>query len=508
MEMLSCDARRQCFKKGAQVGATEVNVLKSMWGLIYNRYPQGCLYLFPSALDVADFSRGRFSTLIRDNPKEVGVFVQETDSVSIKRISRAFLYLRGARSTSKIEGTQRTSSQLRSIPVDRICYDESDLFEPAMISLAAERISHSEVKEEAFLSTPSLPDFGIDKLYNESDQRVWSIKCEHCGTETVLELTFPACLLELPDGRIIRGCGKCKKEIFPRNGHWVAQYPERAKDMVGWWISQLNSAYIEPGAILKAFNDPPNGNLTEVYNSKLGMAYVSAENRLNISDVYGCCGLDAMSTDEIGPCVAGIDVGKTLHVVVAFKPREKVLEVCYLARVSSFNDLHDIAKRFNVQCAVLDMEPEMRKAREFAEGENYPAFLCDYLDRISAGPQWDEEKKLVKVQRTELCDTTHELFVNPGRLILPRRCDEVDRFAQQARNIAKVLQEDPETGSREYRYRKLGEDHFRHALNYAFLASQRVGLVSHAKGRKLVLPPAQIDFNPFSYASESENPWR
>lgn len=509
LEMLSCDAQRQCQKKGAQMGVTEINVLKSMHGLIHSRYPQGVLYLFPTNLDVSDFSKGRFSTLIQDNPKEVGSFVQETDAVAIKRVQRAFLYLRGARSTSRIEGVQKTSSQLRSIPVDRLVCDESDLFEPSMIDLARERLSHSEIKEESYLSTPSIPDFGIDKLYQTSDQRVWMIRCEACNTETCLELEFPNCLLELQDGRIIRSCKKCKKEIFPRNGRWVAQFPEKAKDMVGWWISQLNSAYVEPGAILKAFNDPPNGNLTEVYNSKLGMAYVSAENRLSISDIYSCCGLDAMSTDELGPCAMGVDVGKLLHVVVGYKPRDKVLEVCYLARVSSFNDAHDIARKFNAKCAVIDMEPETRKAREFAEAEDYPVFLCDYQDRISAGPQWDEEKKLVRVQRTELCDTTHELFVNPGRLILPRRCDEVDKFAGQCRNIAKVLEEDPETGSREYRYRKLAEDHFRHALNYFYLASQRIGLVHDARGKIRIPDQAEINFNPFDhYASQPEDPWR
>ena len=499
IDMLTCDAPIQCYKKGAQMGITEINVLKSMHGLIFSRYPQGVLYLFPTALDVSDFSKGRFQTLIRDNPKEVGVFVQDTDAVSIKRIQKAMLYLRGARSTTKIEGIKKSSSQLKGVPVDRVVYDEIDEMEPTMVDLARERMSHSEIKEEASLSTPSIPDFGIDKLYQSSDQRIWTIRCEHCGTETCLELEFPECLLETSTGKVIRVCKKCKQEIFPKNGRWVAQYPERSKDMVGWWISQLNSVYVDPGAILKAFNDPPNNNVTEVYNSKLGMAYVAAENRLSISDIYSCCGQDVMSTHEVGPCAMGVDVGKMLHVVVGYKPQDKALQICYLARVSSFNDVHDIAKRFNVQCAVVDLEPEIRKAREFADSEEFPVFLCDYQDRIVSGPQWDEENKLVKVHRTEICDTTHELFTRPGALILPRRCDEVDRFAQQVRNIAKVLEEDPETGSREYRYRKLGEDHFRHALNYFYLASTKIGIADSFHDRYRKELKSEINFDVFSY---------
>jgi hypothetical protein len=496
IDMLTCDATRQCYKKGAQMGVTEINVLKSMYGLIFSKYPQGCLYLFPTNLDVSDFSKGRFQTLIRDNPKEVGVFVSDTDAVSIKRVQKAMLYLRGARATSKIEGIKKSSSQLKGVPVDRLVYDEIDEMEPSMVDLARERLSHSEIKEEASLSTPSIPDYGIDKLYQVSDQRIWMIRCEHCGTETCLELEFPECLLETAKG-VIRVCKKCRQEIFPRNGRWIPQYPERSKDLVGWWISQLNSLYVDPGAILKAFNDPPNGNITEVYNSKLGMAYVAAENRLSISDIYGCCGQDVMATKTTGPCAMGVDVGKLLHVVVGIKTRESLLELIYFARVSSFNDVHDIAKRFNVECAVVDLEPEMRKAREFQASEEYSVFLCDYQDRVVSGPQWDEENGMIKVNRTEICDTTHELFTKPGDLILPRRCDEVDRFAQQARNIAKVLEEDPETGSREYRYRKLGEDHFRHALNYCYLASTKVRVADsfytrHEKERK-----SEIKFNVF-----------
>jgi hypothetical protein len=105
---------------------------------------------------------------------------------------------------------------------------------------------------------------------------------------------------------------------------------------------------------------------------------------------------------------------------------------------------------------------------------------------------------MIRVHRTEICDTTHDLFVTPGRLIPPRRCHEVDRFAQEVRNIAKVLEEDPETGSREYRYRKLGEDHYRHALNYLYLASQRIGVSYSSKERNRTPLRSETEFNVFA----------
>jgi phage terminase large subunit GpA-like protein len=183
LELLTEEAPRQCYKKGAQIGITETQILKTMHGLIYSRYPQGVLYLFPTVNDVTDFSRGRFGPLLADNP-EIENQVSSTDAVGVKRIRRSMLYLRGARATGRIEGVKRTSSQLKSVPVDRVVFDEVDEMEAAMVDLALERMAHSTAKEEAYLSTPSIPDFGIDKLYNQSDQRVWMLRCEACGTET------------------------------------------------------------------------------------------------------------------------------------------------------------------------------------------------------------------------------------------------------------------------------------------------------------------------------------
>jgi hypothetical protein len=500
-DMLQDGAQRQAYKKGAQMGLTEINVLKSMHGLISSRYPQGVLYLFPTANDVTDFSKARFSPLVNENAAISGL-VRSTDAVSVKRIRKAMLYLRGMRSTRKIQGVKKTSSQLKSVPVDRIVFDELDEADPAMVDLALERLSHSSVKEESYLSTPSIPDYGIDKLYTESDQRVWFIRCDHCGHDTCLELEFPNCLAEVSPGRVIRACMKCRQEIFPRNGQWVAQHPDRSKDLVGWWISQLNSTFVEPGRILKAFLDPPNGNLAEVYNSKLGMAYISADNRLTLGDVYSCCGQDAFHMRHEGPCAMGVDVGKILNVVVGFRPKEKIRQVCYLARVSSFSDVHDIAQRFNVKCAVIDMEPELRKAREFAQAEPYTVYLCDYQDSIKTGPVWDEEKRLVKVNRTEVCDATHDLITSPGILVLPRRNEEMELFAKHCCNIAKVLEEDQETGSREYRYRKLGDDHYRHTLNYFYLASRKIRVWESREVsliRKLESIGQEKTYNPLTY---------
>lgn len=462
------------------MGITEVWVLKTLHGMIHGRYPKGSLYLFPTQNDVGDFSKARFDPLIDANPC-IGTYVKGTDSQFIKKVHEGFLYLRGARATKAIGGEKKSSAQLKSIPVDRIVFDERDEMSDEMVTLAEERVSHSTVQELMFLGTPTIPDIGVDAMYKKSTQNVWMLKCQHCGGETCLELEFPACIqLDPKEGRWFRACKKCGREIFPRDGHWVSLYPEA--DITGWWISQLNSMFIDPGKILHMYENPPNGDLSEVMNSKLGRAYIAQENRLTQNLIWGCCSPDYEAHSSDGPCFSGVDVGKRLHVVIGKRKTRELLKIIKVARIDSWNDLHELNQRYGVTSCVIDYKPEIHKVREFQRQEPYSVYACDYVERKTGQATWDEKDLMVKVNRTELCDATHDLVVTPGRLELPSRNKELEQFAFEMCNIAKKLEDDP-FGGKVYRYRQLGNDisgpdHYRHAMNYALLASERCGIES------------------------------
>ena len=486
---MESDHKHRVGRKAAQIGWSELEVLRTVHGMIHGQYPSGCLYLFPTGDDVSDFAKARFNPLIAENPTTIGRYVQSTDSTNIKRIGKGMLYLRGARLSSVIEGMKKDSSKLRSIPVDKIVLDERDLMDSKAVDMAMERMSHSAVQEYASFSTPTIPDFGVDKEYNESNQLVWMIKCQKCNTYTCLEIEFPACISD--DG--LRLCKKCRQEIFSMNGEWVAKHPERTESE-GYWLSQLNSPYVSPKTILDLYNDPPEGNIQEVYNSKLGMAYIAAENKLTVNDVYACCGQEAMSTKSMGPCAMGVDVGKILHVVIGGKLGNERFKILKMARLSNFNDLHDLAQRFNVKAAVLDIEPETRTVREFQKAEPYEVWLCDYTDNPAKSAAWREDDKTIMAFRTEACDTAHHLVSKEGRLEIPRKCDEVEEYAKEMSNIAKVLEEDKETGARVYRYRKLGADHYFHTTAYFCLAAKRVGVLKDSFHTDHKAPVAETAF--------------
>jgi len=480
--MLQERSPRQCFIKGAQMGISECLVLKTLHGMIHGKYRQGALYLFPTRDDVGDFSQTRFDPLIETNPF-IGQYVQSTNRKNVKKIHTGHLYLRGARATKTI-GAKKSSSQLKTVPVDRVVFDEMDEIERAMVVLAEERVSHSAIRDEygpgelEYLGTPTIPDYGIDRIFQTSDQRLWMIKCQGCGKETCLEKEFPNCLQRQINGQVKRVCIHCGHEVYPADGRWVASYPDRSKELVGWWISQLNSIYIPPTKILNLYEDPPNGDLSEVMNSKLGRAYIPAENRLDPSEVYSCCDTDPMLSSHEGPTCMGVDVGRVLHVVIAERKTRETLKVVKTCRVESFNDLHDLIRQFHVRSTVIDLRPEIRKVREFQRSENTLVYGCEYNEAKTGMVDWNTKDMIVKCNRTEVCDATHELVMGYSKLIIPRVNTEIEEFVKEVCNIAKVLEERPDTGQQVYRYRNLGPDHYRHALNYCLLAAENCGLVS------------------------------
>jgi hypothetical protein len=482
IEPLQSESQRMCARKATQGGWTLIEVIRCLHRMIKGYYPKGILYLFPTADDVTDFSSSRFKPLINDNPEAIGRYVRDTNRDNLKRIGDGFLYFRGAKLANPVKGHQKTSAKLKSIPVDSVVFDEFDEMDTGAQGLAKARMADSQFKDEAYLANPTIPDYGIDFLYEtKSDRRVWMIKCQACNKEACLELEFPNCLKRRTDGSVYLACIKCGREVFVNDGRWVARNPERSNYMHGYWNSQL----IQPNTDLTdhlnefeqmAFAQNVSKATTDFYNLRMGMAYIAAENRLTVNDVYHVCTMDPMVNAHIGPCAAGIDVGSMLHVVIGFRPAEYGLRIVKVARVSSFNDVYDLCKKFHVSTAVFDLKPEIHKVREFREAVNFEVFGCDYQENQRTAPAFDSKRGVVTINRTEICDATHDLITVPGRVELPRRDDEMEQYAIEMSNIAKVLHEDEQTGSKQYIYRKLGDDHYRHATNYFLLAAMRIGV--------------------------------
>ena len=456
---------RQVEIKCAQMGGTTRAILRAFWCALFMPFV-GVLYLFPSSKGSGDFSRTRVGPLIDRNPDTIGKWVVDTDSIGLKRVRGKNLLFRGTKST---EG-------LRSDPVDLVIGDEIDLFPVGVLEVARERMAHSDAKWEHYLSNPTLPDFGIDRLYQFTDQRRWLLKCPRCGqwTDPVgeweaaakpRERGVPELLWERPDGSVALRCMCCREGVLhPARGEWVARKPG-VTEWRGYQFSQLFSQYVTPAEILSQYRTTLN--MSAFYNYKIGVAYAEADYRVTVGEVLALCGSHGLAASDAGPCCMGVDQGKGLHVVIGRRDGT----IVHLGEYRDFEELDRLVAVFHVARTVIDGMPETRKAREFASRNPGKVFLNWYSPHQKGAYAWDEQKWQVSVNRTESLDASHSRLTGECRIVLPAKCRPVEEFALHCSNTAKKLEEDDETGSKLYIWLKLGPDHYRHAFNYWCVAA-------------------------------------
>jgi len=455
----------QVEEKAAQMGLTTRAMLRTLYLCRYAKF-RGALYLFPSRTDALDFSKSRISALIDENPDDIGAWLKDTDSAGLKKVWDSWLYIRGMQS----------QVGLKSIPVDLVIFDELDEAPPNAVDVALERMGHSEHRLIHQLSNPTLPDYGICKAFQATDQRYWLLRCERCGHYTCMEDVFceakppetPRCLVETSDGHVFRACEKCQAELNPSKGQWVAKRPG-VTDRRGYHYSQLFSNYIDPGDILRQYRT--TNNLTAFYNLKIGVGYVEAQNRLSVPEVLALCSDEGIASSDRGPCFMGVDQGKDLHVVIGRRTPNRAGEIVHLGVYKDWDELDRLMKVFNVGRCVVDALPETRNARAFAERFRGKVYLNYYNERQKGHYAWNDREFIVSCNRTESLDAGHREIMDQ-KISLPKECEIVQEFAQHLHNVAKRLEEDQETGSKRYVYVKLGPDHFRHAFNYEAMARQ------------------------------------
>ncbi len=380
VDIMRSEARKKAVMKGAQAGITTIFMLDAIHGLIYNQYPQGVIYYFPSEKAVEGFSKTRFGPMVADNPA-IRKHLRNTNSVSIKKVGKTFLNLLGARATQTIQG-KKDSTSVRSTPADYVIRDERDLFDEDMAEQTKQRLLNSEIKKEVDLGTPTIPDWGVSKVFNESDQRYWMIPCTACNQYTCLTLEFPESI-KFKDDKPYFGCIKCGKLINPVSGEWVAKHQDR--EIAGWLISHFLNPNCDLVDVMRRWEKcQREGKIGEFYNSILGMPYIAAEDKLTMSDVLHCCGTETMRAGYQGTAM-GADIGagrnNIHHAVIAEKIDKDRAKIIYMARVTGFDMLHDIAKKYNVKSAVIDFEPQTEAFRKFQKAEPYKVYGCSYRDR-------------------------------------------------------------------------------------------------------------------------------
>ncbi len=471
-------SRYMAIMKGTQARITTAMMIVSIHALRYGFYPQGVIYYFPSRDAVEDFSKTRFTPLISDNPC-IRKFLKSTDSVFAKKVGKSFLTLKGATATMNLKGRKKDSASVRSTPADMVIRDERDLFDDSMVEMTKDRLLNSDFKREVDLGSPTMPDFGIARQFGYSDQKNSMSKCGACGGYTCLADEFPNCIKYRRGSTHEEfapyfGCIKCGKEIPVLDQEFVARYPGRA--ISGYHIPHLITPKCEVQMVMDRWAEAQadGSKMGTFYNSILGLPYIASEDRLTESDVFACCGNDVMRTNiSIRQTAMGVDVGKRYHtILIGEKVDEKRAKVIYACRVKGFDAVYEVSRKYNVKSAVICLRPYEEEFNNFREkySKKMRIYGSEYNPSYKQKPYMkvDEKVGVYTLHRTQAFDKSHAWIKNK-EIEFPRKCEEMDEVAKQICNCAKILEED-ETGDRIYKYIKLGDDHYRSALNYLQIA--------------------------------------
>src|SRR5690606_7672047 len=128
------------------------------------------LYVLPNSNLVGDFSKGRLEPIINQSPELVDIWKEA--NVGFRQTNgSASMYIRGSKS----------EAGLVSIPLGHAVIDEYDRCNTNTMALVHKRFSAREQFYLMALSTPTLPEFGIDEIYRQGSQEQFLFPCPHCG---------------------------------------------------------------------------------------------------------------------------------------------------------------------------------------------------------------------------------------------------------------------------------------------------------------------------------------
>lgn len=474
--------------KGAQMGFTIACIMRALEEAKQGNL-RGVGYMFPTEGEVSDFAKARFGPMMTNNHELWGRYVKDTDSAALKRVGDTFLYFRGVGQRGS-GSTNKSTSKLKSIPLDRLYLDERDEMDDARVDAVMHRLDGSNVDgvlggEVFCLSTPTLPGYGVDLDYRTSNQSVWMWQCRKCNHWTCLELTYPDCIVEPgPDRDPYYQCEKCHAELDRVKGEWVARKQD-VSDHLGFWVSQLASpTKTARDVILAAEQAIETGRRREFENQTLARAYADVDEELTREQLEALVDPDELKPlREEGPCAMGVDPGKPHWYVVHKRVTERDSICLDWGRADTYEELDRIARKYNVESGVMDQGYDPSAVAKFVEDHDgwYGGL---YVGRKTTDPDWDHRNHVVKLGRTRTLDAAHARIIN--KRVRYRQKDEAWEkfFVPQMTNLKRATIENDKTGDREAMWIVTGgqkNDHLRHADAYANIALERAPIAKSVR---------------------------
>lgn len=204
---------------------------------------------------------------------------------------------------------------------------EYDRLSPLAEQSAIQSMASSKYQILRRWSTPTSPHYGIHKLFEQSDQRLWTHKCPHCGYCQVLDYDNNIKLLN-KDGidtigkKVYPGtfqyvCQKCGKPLDRwYDGFWDITSPGDGGRAHGYSLSQMDCVWISADSLKQSEMNAPSKSY--FYNYSLGRPYQDDSLAFKSADVYSHIADYDRPFDRSNYTLvsAGLDWGENEHHIV------------------------------------------------------------------------------------------------------------------------------------------------------------------------------------------------
>jgi len=482
--------------KASQMGLSEWAITDAFWA--GDARGANVLYLLPGTGDVQDFSTARIGLAIEASEYIAGIIspdyaddsyrTQARDRQTLKRIRNRFLYIRHG--SVKADGR---APHLKVAQIDMVIYDEYDEMDRRAPAIAAKRLGHSHLKWQRWISTPTLPDFGIDAELKASDFRQWHVRCASCGDDQPL-LPFVNLIKQVDGaGRPTKwfhsrghpewpfvGCRKCGKPLNRTGeGRWIPT--NIGPDRHGYQVSRLLSPRVDLSELIRAGQSYDEEAHRQWVNQDLGMPHQVGTGGYSATLLRGVQQPYAWPANS-WRCAMGVDVGSVLHVVVRRFRKDgagrQMRRAVHVATVDRFEDLDPLMRRFDVRQCVVDALPETREALRFAKRFDGKVKLAWYsagsgAKRDEAAREKPTEEYMLDLDRTRTLDALWS-FYRSGDIENSQMLGADNELHDHLQAMSRVVETD-RNGNPVARWVSARADHYAHADNYANVALDRLG---------------------------------
>lgn len=365
-----------CCLKAAQIGFSTMANIKAFW--VAKNKKLDIIYSLPAASDIHEFVAGKTNRLISNNP----VFQQWTadkDSIEQKRVGDSVIYYRGT-------WTDRAALM---IPADLYIADEVDRSKQEVVMQYSTRLQHSDYKWRWYFSNPSTPGYGVDVMWQKSDQKHYFYQCD-CGHWQYLTMD------NIMGDKPYFGCVKCRKELSRRYNHgkakWVARF--QGRPVSGYWISLLMNPKVSAQEILdkkKEYTD------AQFANYVLGQPYQSKGSKLLATQFFA--NLTSRANPMDSRPIIGVDTGNAINYVVGNKSG-----LFYFGKSNGYAEVRALMKKWPNAIMLIDNGGDISGPKALKEDFPNRVYTC-FLRNDRKNDElvkWNEEDQSVNIDRNKL----------------------------------------------------------------------------------------------------------